>query len=300
MRDAMRRRMEELVRAVQQEICVALSAATGQTFREDTWTREGGGGGTSRVTQDGKVFDKAGVNVSVVHGELSLEAARAMGGGKHARDDELAFFATGISLVLHPTNPFAPTVHANYRYLERGSAWWFGGGADLTPSYLFDDDARHFHAALKEACDAHDRSFYPRFKKQADEYFFLPHRGERRGIGGIFFDDMHDRACDELFGFVTTCARSFLPAYLPLLERRKDMPFTPEHKRWQELRRGRYVEFNLIYDRGTVFGLRTGGRVESILMSLPLQARWEYDAAPPAGSREAELLSVLQKPREWI
>ncbi len=296
----MRQRMETLVRATQDEICSALTAATGQPFRDDDWQRPGGGGGHSRVTQDGKVFEKAGVNVSIVHGELSLEAARAMGGGKHARDDELSFFAAGISLVLHPHNPFAPTVHANYRYFERGSAWWFGGGADLTPSYLFAEDARHFHAVHKAACDAHDPAYYPRFKAWADDYFTITHRKERRGVGGIFFDDLHDRPREELFAFVSSCAKAFVPAYVPLLERRKDTPYGPEHKRWQQQRRGRYVEFNLIYDRGTVFGLRTGGRVESILMSLPLTARWEYDFTPGAGSPEAELISVLQTPREWI
>jgi coproporphyrinogen III oxidase len=292
--------MEELVRTVQDEICTALSAASGQKFHTDTWQREGGGGGTSRVSQGGSVFEKAGVNVSTVFGELSPEAARAMGGGKHAQESELDFFAAGVSLVLHPENPFAPTVHANFRYFERGSAWWFGGGADLTPSYLFEEDARHFHATLKAACDAHDPAFYPRFKAWADDYFLITHRGERRGVGGIFFDDLHDREPAALFAFVASCARAFVPAYVPILERRKDTPYGPEHKRWQAQRRGRYVEFNLIYDRGTVFGLRTGGRIESILMSLPLVARWEYDAAPAPGSEEARLVAVLRSPRAWV
>ncbi len=302
--DDMRQRVEAMVRSAQDTICLALSAIDGQSFREDRWTREGGGGGTSRILQDGNVFEKAGVNVSIVHGTLSLDAVRAMGGGKHAPESELRFFATGISLVLHPHNPFAPTVHANYRYLERGAAdapaaWWFGGGADLTPSYLFEEDAAHFHRVHKTACDAHDPAFYPRFKRWADDYFFIPHRGERRGVGGIFFDDLYDRPKDELLRFVTSCTQAFLPAYLPILERRKDSPFTPAQKRWQAQRRGRYVEFNLVYDRGTVFGLRTGGRVESILMSLPLSARWEYDGVPQTATPESELTQVLRTPREW-
>lgn len=299
----MRQRMEALVRETQSEICQALEKVDGGRFREDTWEREGGGGGTSRVLQDSRVFAKAGVNVSVVHGVLSPEAARSMGGGQGA--DDLRFFAVGLSLVLHPKNPFAPTAHANYRYFERGDgtgpgAWWFGGGADLTPAYLFDEDATHFHAVHKAACDATDASYYPRFKTWADDYFLIKHRGERRGVGGIFFDDLHDKPKDELFAFVTRAAKAFVPAYEPILLRRKDTPFTEAHERWQALRRGRYVEFNLVYDRGTTFGLRTAGRIESILMSLPLTARWEYDQHPEPGSPEEALVRVLQSPRAWV
>lgn len=300
----MRKRMEALVRATQNEICQALEALDGTKFREDSWQRDGGGGGTSRVLQDGNVFAKAGVNVSVVHGTLSPEAARSMGGGQSAGDD-LRFFATGVSLVLHPHNPFAPTAHANYRYFERGDgtapgAWWFGGGADLTPAYLFEEDAQHFHTVHKAACDAHDPSYYPRFKTWADDYFLIKHRGERRGVGGIFFDDLHDKSQDALLGFVSQCAQAFIPAYEPLVQRRNSTPYNEEHKRWQALRRGRYVEFNLVYDRGTLFGLRTQGRIESILMSLPLEARWEYDQHPKPGSEEAALLDVLKEPRAWV
>ncbi len=297
----MRAAMTALCQRVQDEICAALSRLDGKSFREDVWQREGGGGGRTRVLQDGAVFEKAGVNTAVVHGELPAEAEAA--GGKAAKDRR--FFAAGLSLVLHPHNPFAPTVHANYRYFERGAAaspeaWWFGGGADLTPSYLFAEDARHFHQTLKSACDAHDPAFYPRFSRWCDDYFFIKHRGERRGVGGIFFDELCDRPAKEILSFVESCAGAFLPSYLPIAERRKDTPWAPEHKRWQALRRGRYVEFNLVYDRGTTFGLKTGGRVESILMSLPLTARWEYDAAPPAGSPEAELVEVLETPRAWV
>ena len=270
------------------------------------WTREGGGGGRSRVFSEGKVFEKAGVNVSVVHGTLRPEAARAMGGGQALGDDEeLDFFATGLSLVLHPWNPMAPTVHANYRYFERGDgqrpgSWWFGGGADLTPSYLFEEDATHFHATHKAVCDAHDVADYGRFKTWCDDYFHIRHRGERRGVGGLFFDDVNEAPKEECFAFVEACASAFLPSYLPILERRKDMPYTEEQRDWQQLRRGRYVEFNLVYDRGTTFGLNTNGRVESILMSLPLTARWEYAHTPVDGSAEAALLDVLRTPRDWV
>lgn len=296
----MRARMEAMVRRIQDEVCAALAAVDGGTFREDEWTRDGGGGGRSRVLQDGRVFEKAGVGVSVVHGTLSPEAAKTMGGGRDVAD--LRFFATGVSMVVHPHNPMCPTMHANYRYFERGEgeAWWFGGGTDLTPSYLFDDDAKHFHGTLKKACDAHDPAYYPKFKKWCDDYFLIAHRGERRGIGGIFYDDQHDRDAEKILAFSTSCAEAIVPAYLPIVERRKDMPYGGDEKRWQQLRRGRYVEFNLVYDRGTVFGLKTGGRIESILMSLPLTARWEYAHQPAAGSREAALLDVLRAPREWV
>lgn len=302
----MRARMEAMVKDAQDRICAAIEATDGEgRFHEDTWEREGGGGGRSRVMQDSAVFEKAGVGVSVVHGTLSEEAARTIGGGRSLKGDDLSFFATGVSLVIHPKNPMAPTAHANYRYFERGDgqqdgSWWFGGGADLTPAYLFDEDAVHFHRVHKEACDKHDPAFYPRFKKQCDEYFFIKHRGERRGVGGIFFDDMHDRDPDALFAFSKECAGALVSSYVPLVEKRKDMPFTEEHKTWQQLRRGRYVEFNLVYDRGTTFGLRTGGRIESILMSLPLTARWEYDHHPAPGSEEERLLEVLKTPRDWL
>ncbi|MFP4600816.1 MAG: oxygen-dependent coproporphyrinogen oxidase [Persicimonas sp.] len=296
--------MIDLVYGVQDDITATLAELDGGSFREDTWERPGGGGGRSRVLQEGNVFEKAGVGVSVVEGELSEQAAREMGGGGHIED--LSFWATGVSLVFHPHNPMAPTVHANYRYFERGDgsepgSWWFGGGSDLTPAYLFADDAEHFHRVHKEACDAHDPEFYPRFKQACDEYFYIPHREEARGVGGIFFDNLHEEGTtEELFSFVSDCAHSFLPAYMPIIERRKDMPFEEHHKQWQQMRRGRYVEFNLVYDRGTKFGLRTKGRIESILMSLPLTARWEYDPAVEPDSDEAAMLQVLKEPRQWL
>lgn len=304
----MRVQMEAYVKALQDRICDALTQEDDSSFREDQWERPGGGGGRSRVIQDGSVFEKAGVNVSVVYGTLSPEAVRSMGGGSSLPDDvDRSFFATGLSLVLHPHNPMAPTVHANYRYFERGvsdeqppAAWWFGGGADLTPSYLFEEDAVHFHRTHKDTCDRHDPTYYPRFKTWCDKYFHIPHRGEARGVGGLFFDDLNDRPADEIFAFVQSCGDAFLPSYLPILQRRKSMPYESAHKEWQQIRRGRYVEFNLVYDRGTTFGLKTNGRIESILMSLPLQARWEYCHTPTPHSPEAQLLDVLQHPRDWI
>ncbi|MGQ0504340.1 MAG: oxygen-dependent coproporphyrinogen oxidase [Myxococcaceae bacterium] len=286
--------MHDFVRSLQDEICAALEKSDGAgKFREDAWTRPGGGGGISRVLEGGAVLEKAGVNTSLVHGELPAQFAQRLQG------EGTAFLAVGISLVLHPVNPNAPTTHANFRYIAQGSKAWFGGGADLTPYYLFDEDAQHFHSRLKAACDRHDPAYYPRFKKHCDEYFFLKHRGETRGIGGLFFENMGG-APEKEFAFVQDCGRSFLPAYLPLLERRKHQAFSAEQKRWQLIRRGRYVEFNLLYDRGTIFGLETNGRTESILMSLPPSVAWVYDHQPVAGSDEARLVEVLRSPRGWL
>ena len=299
----MRQDMIDMVYQLQDTICQAVAATDGAAFAEDAWERPGGGGGRSRVLQEGNLFEKAGCGVSVVMGTLSREAAAQMGGGQEIED--LGFFACGISLVFHPHNPMAPTVHANYRYFERGDgsapgSWWFGGGCDLTPSYLFSEDVTHFHATHKAACDAHDPAFYPQYKAWCDRYFHIPHRGECRGVGGIFFDGLNDRPEAACFDFVRDCGQAFLPAYMPIFERRRDMPFTPDQKQWQQLRRGRYVEFNLVYDRGTKFGLRTDGRIESILMSLPLTARWQYCHTPAPGSPEHQLLDVLQTPRDWV
>ncbi len=295
-------RMVRLVREMQDEITTALTAIDPVGFREDSWERDGGGGGWSRVLQDGEVFEKAGVNVSEVYGELSPQAAASMGGGAHI--DDLSFFATGVSLVLHPHNPMAPTVHANYRYFERGDgsepgSWWFGGGSDLTPAYLFDEDARHFHDTHKAALDRHDVALYPRFKTTCDEYFYLPHRKEARGVGGIFYDNFTELGQEGGLALARTCGSALLDAYLPIIERRKDAPFTDANRTWQQIRRGRYVEFNLVWDRGTAFGLRTDGRTESILMSLPLTARWEYGHEPEPGTEEARVLEVLRHPQDW-
>ncbi|XWS36785.1 hypothetical protein CRYUN_Cryun20dG0115700 [Craigia yunnanensis] len=308
---SVRSRFQRMIMEVQDRVCGALQARDGAgKFKEDAWTRPGGGGGISRVLQDGAVFEKAGVNISVVYGVMPPEAFRA---AKAAATDQkpgpIPFFAAGISSVLHPKNPFAPTLHFNYRYFETDAPkdvpgaprqWWFGGGTDLTPAYIFEEDVKHFHSMQKKACDKFDPSFYPRFKKWCDDYFYIKHRGERRGLGGIFFDDLNDYDQEMLLSFATECANSVVPAYIPILEKRKDTPFNESHKAWQQLRRGRYVEFNLVYDRGTTFGLKTGGRIESILVSLPLSARWEYDHKPEEGSEEWKLLDACINPKEWI
>ncbi len=302
-----RQAMIDMIHGAQDALTAAIEDLDGGgTFKEDIWQRPDGGGGRSRVLQDGDVFEKAGCGISMVHGELSKEAVAQMGGGKNLPADfPRTFFAAGISLVFHPKNPHAPTVHANVRCFERGDAsvdgsWWYGGGADLTPSYLYEEDATHFHKQMKAACDSTDVSFYDKYKKWCDDYFYIVHRDERRGVGGIFFDDLHDRPRDRLLSFVKDVIHGVIPAYVPLIAKRKDSPFTENEKEWQQLRRGRYVEFNLVYDRGTVFGLKTGGRIESILMSLPLTARWQYDHHPEAGSREQALLDVLKTPRAWV
>ncbi len=262
-------------------------------FREDAWQREGGGGGRTRVLAEGNVFEKAGVNFSDVHGRMSEEFAQQVPG--EGRD----FTACGISLVLHPRSPMVPTVHANFRFLTKGSRQWFGGGADLTPYYPYREDVIHFHKVWQHVCTRHAPPIdYAHLKKWCDDYFFLPHRGEARGVGGIFFDYLEGDG-EALFAFVRDCGDNFLEAYLPIARRRKDEPYTEAQRAFQEYRRGRYVEFNLLYDRGTLFGLKTGGRIESILMSLPPHVRWVYDYRPETGSREAELYEVYLKPRDW-
>ncbi|XP_032063676.1 oxygen-dependent coproporphyrinogen-III oxidase, mitochondrial [Aythya fuligula] len=310
-RRELRSRMELLIMETQAEVCRALAAVDpGAAFAVDTWERKEGGGGISCVLQDGDVFEKAGVNVSVVFGQLSEEAARQMRSRgkslKASADGKLPFCAMGVSSVIHPKNPHVPTMHFNYRYFEIEEAdgtkqWWFGGGTDLTPTYLNEEDAVHFHKTLKEACDKHDPKLYPKYKKWCDDYFFIKHRGERRGIGGIFFDDLDSPSKEEVFQFVQSCAKAIVPCYIPIVKKHCHDAFTPEEKQWQQLRRGRYVEFNLVYDRGTKFGLLTpGSRIESILMSLPLTARWEYMHTPPESSREAEILEVLRNPKDWV
>ena len=310
-KQALKERARDFFFALQDEICAALEKLDGgASFREDLWQREEGGGGRTRVMEGGSLFEKAGVNFSEVHGAFDEAFAARLPVGEGT-----AFFATGISLVLHPLNPFVPTVHANFRYLERGSSGWFGGGTDLTPYYPYLEDAVHFHQTLKEACDRFDVSFYPRFKKWCDEYFFIKHRNESRGVGGIFFDYLTGERADDplgpgqpasadcgiefVFEFVQGVSRAFLPAYVPIAERRMNEPYTEREREFQLIRRGRYVEFNLVYDRGTHFGLETRGRAESILMSLPPLVRWVYDYKPEPGSREAEAWEFFQ-PRDWL
>lgn len=292
------------IQQLQDTITAQLEAIDGRaTFQQDLWKRPEGGGGRTRVIQQGAVFEKGGVNISKVYGALpqSMQA--------YFNVKEAEFFACGLSLVLHPKSPMVPTVHANWRYFELYDAeghpvkQWFGGGQDLTPYYLFEEDATHFHTVCKKACDAHDPSLYPTYKKQCDTYFWNAHRNEARGIGGLFFDRCtatDTMSLEDWYAFVTEVGDSFLDAYLPIVLKRKALPYTPKQREWQEIRRGRYVEFNLIHDKGTLFGLRTNGRIESILMSLPPHVQWHYNHQPEKGSEEEKLLQVLRTPKAWV
>jgi coproporphyrinogen III oxidase len=287
-------RAQEYFYGLQETLCSSLARADGKAgFGRDRWTHADTGGGDTRVLQNGALFEKGAVNVSAVEGPLSPTTAARL------QVPPQRVIATGISLILHPASPMIPTVHMNLRYLELadGDAW-FGGGTDLTPYYLREDDARHFHGILKSACDRHDPGYYPRFKKWCDDYFFISHRGEARGVGGVFFDYQKGNL-EGIFAFVRDLGDSFPSAYLPIAERRRSEPWGEKEKEWQLLRRGRYVEFNLVYDRGTLFGLETQGRTESILVSLPPRAAWEYAREPLAGSAEAGLLAVLKSPKDW-
>lgn len=302
--------MHQTVSEIQSNIVDALEAQDGKKFKTDTWTRAGGGGGVTRVLEDGNVFEKAGVNVSAVTGEITEKEApmfqtllaRVNSPIKNAKG--ACFFATGVSLVIHPNNPFVPTTHANYRYFElsapEGSVWWFGGGADLTPYYLFEEDAIHFHATHKDACDTLSAESYSKYKADCDEYFYLPHREETRGIGGIFFDYLNNQEKDTIHEFIKKGGQAFIDAYIPIVQKRKETPYTEAQQDWQHYRRGRYVEFNLLYDRGTLFGLKTNGRIESILMSLPAKVAWKYDYHPEEGTEEAKLEAALKLPRDWV
>ncbi len=317
-----RQRVSTFLKGLQDQICQTLEGVDGeQQFQQDSWEREEGGGGRSRVLRSGKVFEQGGVNFSEVWGKdlppsVLVQRPEAAGHG---------FYATGTSMVLHPQNPYIPTVHLNYRYFEAGPVWWFGGGIDLTPYYPFHADAAHFHQTLKQACDRHHSDYYPTFKRWCDEYFYLKHRQESRGVGGIFFDYQDGRgklyrgpdaqgpaatysdsvgavepqSWEQIFEFVQACGNAFLPAYVPIVERRKDTEWGDRQRDFQLYRRGRYVEFNLIYDRGTIFGLQTNGRTESILMSLPPLVRWEYCFSPEPNTPEVELYDVFLKPQDW-
>lgn len=292
------------IHELQDTITSKLEAIDGKaTFQEDIWKRPEGGGGRTRLIQNGNVFEKGGVNISGVHGNLP-NSMQAYFGVKDAD-----FFACGLSLVLHPKNPMVPTSHGNWRYFEMYNKngdivdQWFGGGQDLTPYYLFDEDAKHFHQVCKSACDKHSLDFYPKYKKRCDEYFYNSHRNEARGIGGLFFDyckKSESMAMQNWYDFVTDVGDSFLEAFVPIVEKRKELDYSKEQRDWQEIRRGRYVEFNLVHDKGTLFGLKTNGRIESILMSLPPQVQWVYDHHPAEGSEEEKLIKVLQEPKNWI
>lgn len=292
------------IQQLQDTITAKLEEIDGQAkFKEDLWKRPEGGGGRTRVIENGAVFEKGGVNISAVHGELP-ESMQKFFGVKNCD-----FFACGLSLVLHPKNPFVPTVHANWRYFEMYDtegkiiSSWFGGGQDLTPYYLFEEDAIHFHQTCKDACDKHHPDFYPQYKKRCDTYFWNTHREEARGVGGLFFDYLKDTDTlnmKDRYSFVTEIGNSFLKGYLPIVEKRKETSFTKEQKDWQEIRRGRYVEFNLIHDKGTLFGLKTNGRIESILMSLPPKVQWHYNHLPEEGSEEYKLVTILKNPKDWV
>ena len=289
---------------LQDQITAAFEETDGKAkFKEDIWKRPEGGGGRTRVIENGNVIEKGGVNISGVHGALPKTMQAYFGVG------EVDFFACGLSLVIHPKNPMAPTVHANWRYFEMYDKdgnivdQWFGGGQDLTPYYLFEEDAKHFHQTCKTACDKHNKDFYPLYKKKCDEYFHNPHREEARGVGGLFFDyckATENTSIDDWYNFVTEVGNSFTEAYIPILNKRKDLDYNQDQRDWQEIRRGRYVEFNLVHDKGTLFGLKTNGRIESILMSLPPAVQWRYDHQPKEGSEEAKLLEVLKNPIDWI
>lgn len=292
------------IQKLQDQICAGLEKTDGKaTFREDLWDRPEGGGGRTRVIENGAVFEKGGVNISAVHGKLPDSMQKLFNVG------EADFFACGLSLVIHPKSPMVPTVHANWRYFEMYDEngkiinSWFGGGQDLTPYYLFEEDATHFHTVCKTACDKHDPTFYPKFKKQCDDYFWNAHRFEARGIGGLFFDYLKETETMQMqnwYNFVTQVGDSFLEAYLPVVEKRKALDYNQDQKNWQEIRRGRYVEFNLVHDKGTLFGLKTNGRIESILMSLPAHVQWVYDHQIEPNSEENKLVEVLQTPKEWV
>lgn len=292
-------RIVEAYQKIQDDICQGLELADGNgKFEEEIWTREGGGGGRTRIFQGGNVIEKGGVNFSAVYGKLPDSVKKAF------KVDNDEFFATGVSIVIHPSNPFVPIIHMNIRYFEMDEQTrWFGGGIDLTPHYVIDTDVRFFHHLLKQACDQYEPTFYPKFKKQADDYFYIKHREETRGVGGIFYDRLKPEntglSWEDIFSFSQSVGNSFLPAYTELIDRNRDAEFTPEHQEWQYLRRSRYVEFNLVYDSGTKFGLETNGRVESILMSLPPMAKWNYNFKPAENSPEAQTLSKLIKGIDW-
>ena len=317
-----RARAKALLMGLQDSICAGLEALDGEgSFEEESWERPEGGGGRSRVMKAGRVFEQGGVNFSEVEGERLPPSILS-----HRPDAEgQPWFATGTSMVLHPRNPYVPTVHLNYRYFEAGPVWWFGGGADLTPFYPFLDDAIHFHRTLKAACDSVNPAYYPVFKAWCDDYFFLKHRGETRGIGGIFYDyqdpagalykgqdpegpaaeraaaaGAQQQSWEQLFSLAHACGHGFLPSYAPIVTKRQYTPYGERERQFQLYRRGRYVEFNLVFDRGTIFGLQTNGRTESILMSLPPLVRWEYGYSPEPASREALLTDLFTRPQDWL
>ncbi len=295
--------VQQYLLSLQNRIVESLQNADGANFLRDQWTREQGGGGISRLLEGGDLFERAGVLFSHVKGDTLPASATAHRPEVAGRSWE----AMGVSMVLHPRNPFVPTTHMNVRMFvayakpasDQKDIFWFGGGMDLTPYYVFEEDARHFHVTCKQALDRHDAALYPAYKKWCDEYFYLKHRQETRGIGGVFFDDLSDVGFDAAFSITQSVGDAFLDAYMPIVERRRNMPFSHEQKDFQRYRRGRYVEFNLVFDRGTLFGLQSGGRTESILLSMPPEVVWKYDWQPNPGTPEAKLYEYLS-PRDWV
>ncbi|MDH3350714.1 MAG: oxygen-dependent coproporphyrinogen oxidase [Gammaproteobacteria bacterium] len=294
-------RVKDYLQALQSRTVAELEQLDGKaSFRRDAWDRPGGGGGLSCVLSDGKVFEQAGVGFSHVFGDKMPPSAT-----RHRPDlAGCSFQAVGVSLVIHPRNPYVPTTHANFRYFTTSGAgepvWWFGGGFDLTPYYAFEEDVIHWHETARAACAAFGGDLYSRYKTWCDEYFFLKHRNETRGVGGLFFDDVNEPGFEKSFEFLQAAGDAFLPAYRPIVKKRRNHPYGERQREFQLYRRGRYVEFNLLYDRGTIFGLQSGGRTESILMSLPPRVRWEYDWQPIAGSPEAKLYTDFLRPRDWL
>lgn len=294
--------VKDFLLQLQDTICHSLEQEDGEKkFIEESWIRDEGGGGRSRVLTEGKTFEQAGVNFSHVMGDSLPRSATA----KRPELEGRSFIAMGVSLVIHPNNPYVPTTHANIRFFiaEKADAdpiWWFGGGFDLTPYYPFKEDVIHWHQTAKTACDEIDTAYYSQYKKWCDEYFYLPHRQETRGVGGLFFDDFNQHGFEHGFSLIKSIGNHFIPAYLPIVQKRKHTPFGERERDFQLYRRGRYVEFNLVYDRGTLFGLQTGGRTESILMSLPPLVKWRYNWQPEPGSDEARLYDYYLKPQNWL
>lgn len=293
--------IEEFFLNWQDVLCAGFTKLDGQKFIEDAWIHKSGGGGRSRVLSDGNLFERAGVNFSHIIGDNLPQAATQ----SRVKLSGAAFEAMGVSLVIHPKNPYAPTSHANFRFFSattktNETVWWFGGGFDLTPYYPFLEDCVHWHKQAKEACDPFGSDIYNRFKRWCDDYFYLKHRNEQRGVGGIFFDDLNEWGFDQTFDFVKLAASKYMKAYFPIIEKRHDLPFSQEERDFQCYRRGRYVEFNLLFDRGTIFGVQTGGRTESILMSLPPEVRWRYNWQPQKGTREYKLTDYFLKPQDWL
>lgn len=291
--------IQEWFKGLQDGICGALERTDGKgRFKEDLWERPEGGGGRTRVITGGAIIEKGGVNFSAVHGPTPDKILEAL------KIDKADFFATGVSIVMHPHNPMVPIIHMNVRYFEMSNGVsWFGGGIDLTPHYVDESDARYFHEQLKSCCDSHHSSYYPEFKQWADDYFYIKHRKETRGVGGIFFDRLSTNdsfSIEDRWAFVKDVGGQFAPIYTHLMSKNKDLPFTEREKEWQYLRRGRYAEFNLVWDKGTKFGLDTDGRTESILMSLPPQANWAYNHVPETGSKEQQTLDLLRKNVKWV